>query len=826
MKPVTNLAFLVAVKDYQHVGSLSTPLNDIQVFGELLRDDYDYTVIPCENPTLESLRAFFKQMEEVTKEAEKQLSDKEPLSVLFHFAGHGVAKDSDSGINGFLIPADGQRNNPSTWLPMEKLLMALEALSCKHSLVLLDCCFSGSLRWASKHRDISGFLTSEEKLYKQHYEHFRSRPSSQVLTSSAPDQLALDFVRSGRATKISPFIECVIQGLKGDADTVPDKIITCGELFSYLQSHLLVVSERNGNPQNASLFPLNKHDFGEYLFFMDGFDPADLEIREYHNPYQGLNAYEVGDRKDFYGRSKAIAELWRIVQTNSVTVVLGASGTGKSSLVKAGIVPKLEGMGQRVEIIKPGLIPLAELPDDTQTFDVLVIDQLEQLVTLASEKEAESFLSEVYKLLDAGKKVIATLRIDYESRMPKVFFLKDRWYRYLVPPFSAEELREVIVTPAFRHGHFITPMSLVDRIIEEVIHYPGSLPLLSFTMRQLFERCKDQPFGNITQKDYDELGGVIGSLQRKADSVYNTLPDDAHRNTMRCLMLRMVALTGGQIASKRILLKDLDFNEDVEKARLDTVRELLEQERLVVVGTDHSGQEYMEPVHDALVNTWDKVQQWVKSIGDANLLLHVELEAAVDKYRREGMRPSHLWHNNPSLQQANLLEGQFLLTKQERAYLLKSRRKRRGNSVRVWTIVALVMAGLSGLGLFANQQRLNTLEALEALQVETDEKERQTELAKSNELEAKREAERAEKERAQAEAEQKRAEEALVAKRREEEEKNKLQFGEILRNADRLFKARQFRFAKEEYEKALPLAPTLKQAEEVQSKINQCNETQ
>lgn len=709
MKPSTHLAFLIGVQDYQHLQPLKTPLNDIRDLGQLLQRSYGYTVFDCQNPTLGGLQGFFGQMKTEVQQAATHLPEGEPLSVLFYFAGHGIAADSETGVKGYLIPADAQRTDASTWLPMSELLDALEALPCRHSLVLLDCCFSGSLRWASKHRNISGLATTKEKLYRQHYEHFRSRRSSQVLTSAAPDQLALDFVRGGTATERSPFAECVIRGLQGEADTLPDKVITCAELFAYLQNHLLAVSKKSGNPQNAGLFPLDQHDFGEYLFFMDGFDPAALELRQYHNPYRGLSAYETEHQSEFFGRSQAIAALQSEVAQHPLTVVLGASGTGKSSLVKAGIVPRLKG---RVNIIKPGLNPLEELPDAAD-YDILVIDQLEQLVTQAMEKDAKAFLERMAGLLQSGKKIIATLRIDYESRLPKIPALEGQWHRYLVPPFSAEELREVIVTPTSRQGHFIVPMSLVDRIIEEVIHYPGSLPLLSFTMRQLFERCKDHPFGNITPADYQSLGGVIGALQRKADAVHDTLPDDDHRNTMRCLMLRIVSLTGGQAAGRRVLLEDLHFADPAENERLKTVRTLLEEERLIVAGTDHSGHVYIEPVHDALVNTWDKVKDWVKALGDANLLLHNELEGAVGKYGREGKRNSHLWHNSPSLEQAKAVEAQLLLNEQEMDFLVKSRQKRKRNTVRTWAIVVGVMVGLGGLGFVANQQRLTAVKNLE-----------------------------------------------------------------------------------------------------------------
>lgn len=699
MNPITHLAFLIGVQDYLYLQQLKTPLNDIRDLGQLLQTSYGYAVFDCQNPTLDGLRAFLMQMKTEAQRTAVELPQGESFSVLLYFAGHGIATDSETGVKGYLIPADAQRTDAKTWLPMSELLDALEALPCRHSLILLDCCFSGSLRWASKHRDIGGFAASKDKLYKQHYEHFRSRRSSQVITSASPDQLALDFVRGSTATERSPFAECVIRGLQGEADTVPDKVITCAELFAYLQNHLLAISKKCGNPQNASLFPLDRHDFGEYLFFMDGFDPAALELREYHNPYRGLSAYETKHQSEFFGRSQAINVLLSEVEQHLLTVVLGASGTGKSSLVKAGIVPLLKG---RVSIIKPGLTPLTELPDYA-TYDVLVVDQLEQLITQATEQDAKAFLLHLVELLQNGKRIIATLRIDYESQLPKIPELRGHWLRYLVPPFSAEELREVIVTPTFRQGHFIVPMTLVDRIIEEVIHYPGSLPLLSFTMRQLFERCKEQPFGNITPSDYEALGGVVGALQRKADAVYDALPNDAHRNTMRCMMLRMVSLTGGQVAGRRVLLDDLRFDDPAENERLKTVRTELEEERLIVAGTNHNGKDFIEPVHDALVNTWDKVKEWMKSLGDVNLLLLNELEVAVKKHERERRNESFLWHNSESLSQVITLQRstQGLLNIDEQTFIRNSETKKNKIQTKGRRIVLGVTTFITLLGILA-----------------------------------------------------------------------------------------------------------------------------
>ncbi len=701
-------AYLIGVQDYQYVQPLQTPLSDIRDIGTVLVDRYGYAVQYCENPSLENLKSF---LEGVAGSGEGNAVARDSFAVIY-YAGHGIAQDSETGIRGFLIPADGRREARETWLSMTDLVAFIERLPFWHTLIMLDCCFSGSLRWAANYRSLAGF-SSQKKLYRQHYRHFMERRSCQVLTSSAPDQLAIDFVREGTASEHSPFAACILQGLEGEADGAPDKVITGAELFAYLQSRLTAVSSQYGNPQNPGLFPLKNHDFGDFLFFMEGFHPDQLELLDYHNPYRGLSAYEPVDKNDFFGRSKAIEELLAEVRSNPLTVVVGASGTGKSSLVKAGIIPRLSRQGAgKIAVIKPGLTPLAELPDPSD-YDVLVIDQLEQIITQADEEKAGVFLLHLEQLLKAGKKVISTLRIDYESRLPKPPGLEPYWRRFLVPPFSAEELREVIVTPTFRQGRFIVPMHLVDRIIEEVIHYPGALPLLSFTMRELFERCQEGPYRNITPADYNKLNGVIGALQKKADSLYDTLPDDAYRHTMYCLMLRMVSLTGGQVASKRVLLENLHFSDPAEQERIQYVRNRMEEERLIVADTDHSGRGFIEPVHDALVNTWDKIQQWVKFIGDANLLLCNELEAAEYKYRRSGSNNGLLWHNNASLEQVGLLQQPdnhlFLFNDREWAFIEASKKEKNRRQRRNTTITTVVISVISILlvlsVLFAQNER-------------------------------------------------------------------------------------------------------------------------
>ncbi|MTB51695.1 caspase family protein [Lewinella sp. W8] len=698
-------AFLVGVKDYGHLNSLSTPLNDIRALGDLLSKEFDFEVDLCENPNIDTLKDYFG----------KHIPDRlggvnYNAQVLVYFAGHGFAENSEDGINGYLIPSNGVPWNKSSWYSMEKMIDCLGNLEVKHLLLLLDCCFGGAIRWASRYR-ASNFLLYN-KLSIQHYKYFIESPSWQVLTSTAPNQSALDFIDHGLGADHSPFAKCILDGLKGEADLNPDKVITTSELFTYVQNRLTVISNKNNNKQNAGLYPLKKHNNGEFLFFMDGFNPDDLNPIHFRNPYKGLGAYDTSDEPLFFGRKDTIVELLEKIKDEALTVVIGASGIGKSSLVKAGIVPRLS-ENLQVEIIEPGRRPLKEL-NNIGVYDILIVDQLEQLVTQSNKVESLLFWKSIEKNIVSGKKIIVTVRIDFEKQLGIPEVLEKKWQsgRYLVPPFSTEELREIIVTPALRVGRFFQPINLVDEIIDEVIHYPGSLPLLSFTMEQLFENCKDDLFRNISKAEYVNLGGVTGALQTSADQTYQSLGEKAvkvtkEQATMCKLLLRMVSISGGETAGKRVYSYELEFDSQEENVRIARVLKLLIDKRLINARKDFEDQVYYEPSHDALVRTWRMMQGWIKEIKAENLLLHSRLGNAILDFERNKIKSKFLWHNNANLQLIE--ESPLSLNRKENSFVNASKNQRRWNTIKVWSVVFVAFAIISGLGIYANKERKSAL---------------------------------------------------------------------------------------------------------------------
>jgi len=204
------------------------------------------------------------------------------------------------------------------------------------------------------------------------------------------------------------------------------------------------------------------------------------------------------------------------VRAQPLTIVLGASGTGKSSVVKAGLLPRLRGSsGESWEVlglVRPGATPLAALSSLTLPGDanaslaervrrwmeqrsdamlMLVVDQFEELVTQGcSEEERASFQMQIAGALDAWPerlRVVLTLRSDFEPQFSQGP-LRKRWLSavQMVPPLSQDELREVIEGPASVRVLYFEPPRLVEKLINDVIQTPGALPLVSFTLSELY----------------------------------------------------------------------------------------------------------------------------------------------------------------------------------------------------------------------------------------------------------------------------------------------------------------------------------------------------
>ncbi|MBE7169150.1 MAG: hypothetical protein INR73_01075 [Williamsia sp.] len=396
------------------------------------------------------------------------------------------------------------------------------------------------------------------------------------------------------------------------------------------------------------------------------------------NPYKGLQSFDPADNERFYGRQEAIQAVYAKVQQQGLVVIVGNSGAGKSSLIKAGLLPMLQKEGYLVlPIVRAGEQPLRTIDESLATVGqgsgkafLLLIDQYEELITRISEKETRQAVYEkIYQLLEVQRagtaafklKIIITVRADFEPQFRMEAPLSDYWKagKYLVPPFSRDEIREVIEEPAYQAGLEFSPPSLVEKITEEVYssQSTGLLPLMSFTLSELYKAYEESGRDDklLTEEDYNRLGGVIGGLQNRADHIYLAFETDhpgaykQYQQVMQNIILRMVYLSTGELAGQRVLEENLVFPDSVTNAMAAEVLQQLIDSHLVVAGRDNREKDYYEPAHDVLVKTWGQIWEWIGKIGRDAFFLRSRLAQAVNDYENTH-DPLLLWNRNPWLE--------------------------------------------------------------------------------------------------------------------------------------------------------------------------------
>jgi WD40 repeat protein len=766
-----SLAIVIGINDYRNgISPLQSARADAEAIATLLETQYQYQVIQLTDttdvkPTLENIRQLLQKLPTLVNPAEA-------TRLLFYFAGHGIALNGEEGPEGYLIPQNAQLGNVQTYLPMTEVHNALLELSCRHFLGILDCCFAGAFRWSSTRKLIPVELGT---IYKERFDRFVQDPAWQVITSAASDQTALDAFAlkddRGQIGSHSPFAAALIHALSGEADAYPpaephrpagDGIITATELYLYLRDRVEHPTEAHAVRQTPGIFPLKKHDKGEFVFLVPGRDPnlpPAPPLDRTNNPYRGLEPFEEHHHDIFFGRKALTQQLYQFVIPHPFTVVLGASGSGKSSLVKAGLLPKMRNSADQnqwaiLPPFRPGespfrslntvlasvnvaaIVPAADagsvtpaqqlaawFQDHPDTHLLFVVDQFEELITLChDEQERRQFLDALQAAMAAYPDrfhVLITLRSDFEPQF-RGTVLEPYWSnaRFIVPAMMREELREAIEEPASARVLYFDPHELVEQLIDEVANMPGALPLLSFALSELYLKYLERQEaaelrGNmidraITQADYEAVGGVTRSLTQRADQEYETLiqKDPGYSQTIRNVMLRMIAI-GDELTRRRVLLSELRYAEP-ENIKVETVIESFLDTRLLTGGVNHDGQAYVEPSHDTLVRGWQRLLAWKKEEQET-LILQRGLTPAVTEWQRQP-ETRYLWHSNPRLDllEQVLRSSTNWFNQAEDEFVTRSLQQRRKIKRIRWGLVALAFVTLSSFTAFILLQLIQT----------------------------------------------------------------------------------------------------------------------
>ncbi|MCA9937413.1 MAG: protein kinase, partial [Anaerolineales bacterium] len=525
-------------------------------------------------------------------------------------------------------------------------------------------------------------------------------------------------------------------------------------------------------------------------------EKAILTPPEPQNPYKGLRPFQEADTVDFFGREALVQRLLTRLQTGKMPAhsspakpvqpvaaplplpsapgilspstlpqrflaLVGPSGSGKSSVIRAGLIPRLrQGMvpGSQnwfIAVISPGPYPWEELeaallrlsvnpppslieqlqqdergllraikrvlpPDEGEL--LLVIDQFEELFILPKTTESPTrFLNSLRLALEEPNsrlRLVITLRADFYDRplLDPGFGELMRQGTEIILPMSAEELQRAICGPAERVGLTLEP-TLVTTIIADVREQRGTLPLLQYALTELFEHRQDHL---LTSAAYQTIGGVAGALTRRADELYDGLGKDAQTVT-RQLFLRLITLGEGIEDTRRRVPRAELLELEGDPLITEAVIELFGRHRLLSFDRDPATRApIMEIAHEALIKQWQQVRQWLDDSRE-DVRRQRMLEAAALEWERADkdadflLRGARLSHFQDWVQSSDLVlthsEMDFLqasLAAQAAREAVESARRARESALKrrsrhvLWVLVIVMFITTLGALLLAS----------------------------------------------------------------------------------------------------------------------------
>ena len=471
------------------------------------------------------------------------------------------------------------------------------------------------------------------------------------------------------------------------------------------------------------------------------------------NPYVGLRAFDEGDDDRFFGRDRLVDEIVGRVAGTGVpsrcVVVVGPSGSGKSSLVRAGVVPALrrgaapgshrwftttmvpggdaygalEAALLRIAVDPPQTL-LAELGDGDrgilrgvrrcagEQHVLLVVDQLEELFTAHDAETAERFLTALSVAVDdpsSRLRLIATIRADFYDRPLRhpSFARVVKQAAVEVTPLAADEVVEAITEPARQVGVAFEP-GLVATVAADAVGRASPLPLVQYALSELFERRASAHV--ITGADYEAVGGIAGALTRRAEAIYAEA-DAAERAAIRSVFGRLTNPDDAD-TRRRVVVADLGGDEATRR-----VLDRFGGARLVTFDRDDATREpTVEVAHEALLREWPRAAAWLEE--DRELRRTVgAIGAAATLWERGGRQPADLYRSgrlevaggvatsHPEWLRA--VDHEFIAASQHREWSERAAEQQRIRRLRrlvVGTAAALVVALVAG-GVALTQQR-------------------------------------------------------------------------------------------------------------------------
>ncbi|MEH1981705.1 MAG: caspase family protein, partial [Nostoc sp.] len=637
-------ALVIGIAKYDNFTNLPKAVNDAEKIAQLLRERGRFDVQPLPGKLIESENRW-----QVTPD--KKLIGKElgqtlrtfllekakGSEALIYFAGHGFEADSLTGEpKGFLATSDCNKVNGQNAIAFDDLNTLIVKSQLSSLVVLLDCCYAGS------------FL--ERSFIKSGFSVFNSKQDYSLITASRAFERAREDDEGGIFTK------AILKGLAEDKADEATGEINVNDLISFISRELKQSGQEPIYMGGGRSIPLVWYPPNNLVVITQVLDEC---------PYRGLEAFDKQHAKFFFGRQKVVNDIQQKLDLAKFVPIIGASGSGKSSVVRAGLIPQLDDSEWQVlEPIKPGFEPLIKLRGAFQQFFtgarkekqlkdlidneqnnlsailenlpssvklLLVVDQFEEVFTGgASQQEKQRFidlLTQVVEITDSRLAVVITMRADFLEpclQYPSLTQLIQTQAVYM-PPLTGVDLKDTIAEPAKLQGHSVEE-GLILKIFEDVKQEPGFLPLLEFALTKLWEK-RDRNQHQLTLEEYEKLGGLTGALNLHAENVYLYRDFEEESPTqertqqekewIERIFLRLVRTGEGekdtrQRQPKATLLNIAgdDANQQQELSELLDGEAGLVKGRLLVTGKDEKGEAWIDLAHEALIEGWQQFAQW------------------------------------------------------------------------------------------------------------------------------------------------------------------------------------------------------------------------
>ncbi len=513
--------------------------------------------------------------------------------------------------------------------------------------------------------------------------------------------------RRGFDLVITGVLQEPMPGVRGACPAIPD------ELADVIDRCLKKPKEQRFASARALLEALEPLLPGRYV----------RQLRSDESPYAGLRSFQESDAHRFFGRSRDVAAAVARLRDVPLLGIVGPSGVGKSSFVRAGIVPALKASGEQWSrlTVRPGRSPMAALAhalapmmsSDSQTSTtsagepsqqqqilerlyaepgflgtllrgrargrgqhiLLFVDQFEELYTqVADARERLAFTACLAGVCDDATtplRLVLSLRsdfLDYVAEAPALMAELTQGLFFLTPP-DRDGLRDALIQPAEMAGYQFETPKMVESMLDHLEHTPGALPLLQFAASQLWE-MRDRERRLLTAESYDRIGGIAGALASHADAVLAECTT-REQALVRALLLRLITPE-----RTRAIVPVGELHElSPDPAELHRVVDRLVRSRLLVgqvAGSESGGTVSggsVEIVHESLIHSWPLLRRWLDETQEDAALLE-QLRNAAKQWQVRGRAQGLLWRGE-AMQEARLWHGRYRgeLPELQRAYL-------------------------------------------------------------------------------------------------------------------------------------------------------------